>query len=460
MTRLKRLFWPSNLPGQLMLLLVTALLLANLIAIAGIQRVGALLHPVARSLAVERLSVAWQAQAQLSAAESARLLASLPKKASRFWVDTQPEVLPFRMQREERKLARELREMLSLSPHTSVVMQLERADGGHARGAWFSGLDVSPLRLRTAVLLPDGRYLNGIQPMEQAREWSRLLAYCLMVATVPLALICFFVIVRVVRPVRLLARAADRFSRGESTAPLPLRGPEEARELTRAFNQMQVRLARHIESRTQMLAAMSHDLNTPLTGLRLQVELLPPGEDRDDMLESLNDLRAMVSETLNFIRGEASEEASQTVSLTALLEELVRRYQRPGKSVAWQGAETLMIDCRPVALRRALGNLIDNALAYGGDATLTLHGEKEAVRIEVMDNGPGIPDDKLAHVLEPFVRLQGARPDGVRESGGGLGLGLSIARACVHAHGGELTLTHRQPHGLCVTLNLPTAIRS
>lgn len=458
--RLKRLLWPRNLVGQLMLLLVVALLLANLIAIAGIQLVGALLHPMSRSLAVERLSVAWQANAQLSPQQSTNLLATLPKKTLRFWVDEQPEVQPFSMEREERRLARELRDTLALPASVSVAMQLERTDGGHARGHLFSFFSVEPLRLRTSVLLPDGRYLNGIQPMVQAWEWSRLLAYCLLVASVPLALICFFVIFRVVRPVRLLASAADRFSRGENTAPLPLSGPEEARELTRAFNQMQIRLARHSESRTQMLAAMSHDLNTPLTGLRLQVELLEPGEARDDMLESLNDLRAMVSETLNFIRGEASEESSQAVSLTTLLDDLVRRYQLLGKAVNWSGAAHILIECRPVALRRALGNLIDNAFAYGGDAALTLSCDDQAVSINVQDSGPGIAADKLAHVLEPFVRLPGTQVLEKRESGGGLGLGLSIARACIHAHGGELTLSNRQPTGLCATVILPLGIRS
>ncbi|WP_433977605.1 HAMP domain-containing protein [Erwinia sp. E_sp_B01_9] len=139
--------------------------------------------------------------------------------------------------------------------------------------------------------------------MIQAYEWGRLLSWSLPVASVPLILISIFFIFRVVRPIRTLAVATDRLSRGEWTTPLPLTGPSEARDLTRSFNLMQIRLARHIESRTGMLAAMSHDLNTPLTELRLQVELLEAGQTREDMLESLNDLRAMVSETLNFIRG-------------------------------------------------------------------------------------------------------------------------------------------------------------
>ena len=446
--------------SQLVLLLVAALLLANLIAIVGIQFVGSLLHPMSRSLALERLTVAWQVTQALDSPGASPLLAAMREDGARFWQESQPEVASFPMRREERRLASELTSRLGLPADMPIIMQLERSDGGLARGHIFSASRWEPLRLRTTIALADGRYLNGIQPMFQSWEWSRLLAYSLPVACVPLMLISIFFILRVVRPIRTLASATDRVSRGEWTSPLPLAGPQEARELTRAFNLMQVRLARHIESRTRMLAAMSHDLNTPLTGLRLQVELLDPGPAQDDMLESLNDLRAMVSETLNFVRGEASQEQSQRCSLTSLLEERVRRYQQLGKPVQWQGAEEIVIDCRPLALRRALGNLLDNAFTYGGDATLTLYQAADGVHIEVLDHGPGITPENLEQAFEPFVRLHDKPQPEQHQSGGGLGLGLSIARACIHAHGGELTLQNRPPAGLCAVIMLPSGIRN
>ena len=445
-----RRFWPQKMVGQLVLLLVMALLLANLVALLTLQLAGSLLHPESRSLALERLTLAYRAG-------NSPLLNALQEGGARFWQDRQPEVEHFPMREEERRLSRELKKRLVLPPGTSVLMQLERADGSLARGHLFSASRWQPLRLRTAVALPDGTYLNAIQPMFSAYEWNRLLAYALPVASVPLLLSLFFMI-RIVRPIKTLAGAAEQISRGEWTPPLPLTGPQEARELTGAFNLMQLRLARHIESRTRMLAAMSHDLNTPLTGLRLQVELLEPGPARDDMLESLNDLRAMVSETLNFVRGEASQEQSQLCSLTSLLDDLVRRYRMQEKAVAWQGAEEITLNCRPVALRRALGNLIDNALVYGGDAELHLYQNAQGVHIRVLDHGPGIAPENLAQALEPFVRLTDA--PGSQEAGGGLGLGLSIARACIHAHGGELTLENRRPAGLCAVIELPAAIKN
>lgn len=455
-----RALWPRRMVSQLLWLLALSLLLANLMAIVGIQYAGSLVHPMSRSLALERLAIAFQATQHLQPPDAAPLLASMRDGGARFWVDSQPEVPRFPMRREERRLAAELAERLGLPNVSGVTMQLERADGGRARGVLFSPARWQPLRLRTSLLLADGRSLNGVQPMIQAYEWWRLLSYSLPVASVPLLLISLFFLLRVVRPVRTLARATDQISRGEWMAPLPLAGPQEARELTQAFNLMQERLARHIEGRTQMLAAMSHDLNTPLTGLRLQLELLEPGPERDDMLESLNDLRLMVSETLNFIRGEASQEQSQRCDIGALLGDLARRYQLQGKAVAWPGGEGVAIACRPVALRRALGNLIDNALAYGGDATLSLRRVTEGVCIEILDHGPGIAPENLTRVLEPFVRLHDAPPPTQPEAGGGLGLGLAIARACIHAHGGELTLQNRPPAGLCAVILLPLGIRS
>jgi signal transduction histidine kinase len=229
-----------------------------------------------------------------------------------------------------------------------------------------------------------------------------------------------------------------------------LSGPQEARDLTTAFNTMQANLARHVEGRTRMLAAVSHDLNTPITELRLQVELLEPGPERDDMLDSLGELSAMVRETLNFVRDDAVQEATRRTSLSALLDDLAKRYRRMQQPVTWQGAPPLLLDCRPLALKRALTNLIDNAVKHGGDACISLKREDSGVLcVEILDHGSGLPQDWLNKVFEPFVQL-GA-------SDGGLGLGLAIARSCIQAHGGELLLENRPPAGLCAVVRLPQA---
>lgn len=442
--------WPRTLVQQLSLLLLLALLASNAIAMLFLQRTGSLIHPLSRSFSLERLAIAHHAAVDLDGEEPAHLLAAMSSEGARFWIAPQAEVEPFELRPEERRLSNELRQQLQLPPHVSIGMQLERVSGADARTHVFSPAGWAPLRLRSSIALPDGQYLNALQHPAGAYEWGRVLAYSLPVTTVPVLLIVMFFIARVVRPVKTLAQATERVSRGEWIAPLPLSGPQEARDLTTAFNTMQANLARHVEGRTRMLAAVSHDLNTPITELRLQIELLEPGTERDDMLDSLGELSAMVRETLNFVRDDAVQEATTTTSLTALLDDLARRYCRMQQPVTWQGAPPLLLSCRPLALKRALTNLIDNALKHGGDACINLKRDEDGMLcVEILDHGPGLPQDWLHKVFEPFVQL-GA-------SGGGLGLGLAIARSCIQAHGGELILENRPPAGLCAVVRLPSA---
>lgn len=439
---------------QLGVLLLLALLASNLIAMLFLQRTGSLVHPLSRTLVVERLAIAYQAARDLPDGESRRLLESMATADARFWIAPLAEVEPFAMHAEERRLATAVRNRLDIPGPGHVAMQLERVSGGPAREHLFKPAGWAALRLRSSIDLPDGRHLNAEQAPAGAYEWGRLLAYSVPVSTIPVLLIVIFFMRRIVAPVQRLALATERVSRGEWIAPLPLSGPREARELTTAFNVMQERIARHVEGRTRMLAAISHDLNTPITELRLQVELLDDEDLRQDMLDSLDELRAMVSETLDFVRGDAVQEATASVSLSALLDDLARRYRTLGTPVSWDRSADILCRCRPLALKRALTNLIDNALRHGGDAQISLMREASgSVCIEIRDHGPGIDPAWLSQVFEPFVQLGrgGADPS----QGGGLGMGLAIARACVQAHGGELVLENRLPTGLAAVVRLP-----
>lgn len=443
--------WPRTLARQLSLLLLLALLASNAIAMLFLQRTGSLIHPLSRSFSLERLGIAHHTAIDLTPSETAHLLAGMSTDDTRFWIGPTPEVAPFAQRPEEQRLANELRRQLQLDNSAAIGMQLERISGADARTHVFSPAGWAPLRLRSSVPLPNGTYLNAVQYPAGAYEWGRVLAYSLPVTTLPVLLIVMFFIARVVRPIKTLAQATERVSRGEWIAPLAETGPQEARDLTAAFNTMQVNLARHVEGRTRMLAAVSHDLNTPITELRLQVELLEPGAARDDMLESLGELSAMVRETLNFVRDESVQEATATLSLSDLLDDLAKRYQRLRQPVTWAAAPALLLTCRPLALKRALTNLIDNALRHAGDADLSLAREDNGwLRIEILDHGQGLPEAWLSKVFEPFVQR------GV--SDGGVGLGLAIARSCIQAHGGELVLENRPPAGLCAVVRLPTAL--
>lgn len=454
MSQLKRLL-PQRMMSQLGLLMVSAIVIANLLAVGGLQLIGNLLSPATRNLAVERIELAYLA----SQLDPGSPLPVLRQDGARFWIADRAEVTPFPMRREERRLRDAVLKLKGFSPDVQVTFQLERSNGGPARWHLFSTENSEPLRLRSTLSLPDGTYLNGIQPLDPAYAWIQLLSLSLIIMTVPLILLSLYFTHRVVRPIQRLAAAADALSRGDWTGSLPLVGPRESKDLTGSFNLMQQRLARHLEGKTRMLASMSHDFNTPLTELRLQIELMEAGEARDDMLESLTELQSMVSETLNFIRDETPQEKSCRCDLSKLLSDLAHRYGQKGESVTWQGEDGITITCRPLAIKRVLSNLIENALSYAGEASVRLTAESNMVRIDVLDSGPGIPEKQLEQVFEPFVRLNDNRA-ARRHFGGGLGLGLSIARACVHAHGGELSLKNRSPAGLCATILLPGAIRS
>jgi signal transduction histidine kinase len=256
---------------------------------------------------------------------------------------------------------------------------------------------------------------------------------------------------RITRPVRALALAADRLGRGEAVEPLPERGPDELRRATRAFNTMQARLRRFVDDRTRILAALGHDLRTPITALRLRAEFVEEDEARERLLATLDEMQRMVEATLAFARDEAGSEAAREVDLAALVEGVCEDLRELGREVAVEPGPRLVARVRPLALRRALRNLVENAVAYGGRARVTLRREAGEAVVTVEDDGPGVPEDQLERVFEPFVRLEGSRS---RETGG-VGLGLAIARSVVRAHGGEVTLTNRPGGGLTAMVRLP-----
>ena len=214
---------------------------------------------------------------------------------------------------------------------------------------------------------------------------------------------------------------------------------------------MQQRLNRFVQDRTQMLGAISHDLRTPLTSLRLRCEFIADGEDKEKMLETLAQMEEMLKATLSFARDDYSGEATREVDLQSLLQSLSDDYQDQGHKVELKAADKVIYSCRPALLRRAIQNLVDNALHYAGDAEMTLESEGEWLKIAILDNGPGIAEEWLEQVFKPFVRLDPAR----NMEAGNVGLGLSIARTLIHQHGGELTLSNRPQGGLCATIALP-----
>jgi signal transduction histidine kinase len=258
---------------------------------------------------------------------------------------------------------------------------------------------------------------------------------------------------RVTQPLSALAARAEAFGRGAVSAPLPEAGPDEARRLIAAFNRMQDRLSRFVSDRTRMLAAIGHDLRTPITSLKLRAELLDDEEARAKMLATLDEMQRMSEATLAFAREDAATEPTRTVDLAALIASFVDDLAETGRPVTFTESPRLPYPCRPTALRRALANLVENAIEYGERARLGLNDTAAGPIITVDDDGPGVPEPQIEEVFKPFVRLETSRS---RETGGA-GLGLSIARSIVLAHGGTLTLANRTGGGLRAEIQLPTA---
>jgi signal transduction histidine kinase len=221
--------------------------------------------------------------------------------------------------------------------------------------------------------------------------------------------------------------------------------------MSRAFNRMQERLRRLIESRTQMLAALSHDLRTPLTLLRLRTEEVADTEERDKMLTTIGEMDDMIGTTLAFARDEVRAEPRRKVDVAALLASIVDDMADAGLPVTMQPAAPLTRDCQPGALKRAITNLLDNAVKYGKCARVSIATAGKAIEITIDDDGPGIPEAELPRVFQPFYRIEESRS---RDTGG-TGLGLAIAQAIVQAHGGELTLANRPGSGLRACIILP-----
>jgi signal transduction histidine kinase len=256
---------------------------------------------------------------------------------------------------------------------------------------------------------------------------------------------------RVTAPLSSLALAAERLGRDVTAPPLPETGTIETRRASRAFNDMQSRLRNLIENRTRMLAAISHDLRTPLTLLRLRADSVDNFQERDKMLATIAEMDAMIGEILQFARNEALDEALRPTDVTALVQSVADDMTDAGLAVTMGSTAPLIRDSRPVALKRAIRNLLDNAIKHGKTARVDVRATPAAIEIVIDDDGPGIPEQDLARVFEPFYRVEGSR----NQETGGVGLGLAIARSIVEAHGGTLTLANRPEGGLRAMLTLP-----
>ena len=306
--------------------------------------------------------------------------------------------------------------------------------------------------LRVAIALPSGKWLvfaTAVLAAGPRVSWQFVVSMLFMAAVV--LGVSIWVVRRVTAPLTVLGAAAERLGRNLDAPPLEPIGTAEMRQATRVFNEMQQRLRRLIENRTLMLAAISHDLRTPLTLLRLRAENAAKDEDREKMVATIAQMDAMIDASLNLARSEATSEPRRSVDIAALLSSIADDMADAGRAVTMAPSGELVYECQPEALRRAITNLLDNAIKYGKRARLSVEATPASIEIVVEDEGPGIPQEELGRVVQPFYRLENSRSPET----GGVGLGLAITRSVAEAHGGSLVLSNRPEGGLHASIALP-----
>lgn len=454
---------PRTLFGRLLLLLMSGLILAQFIGIAiQLYDRGQVLHRAVGVHIAQRIGALVELLETLSETERRRLVSALSSPPMGMSLD-----IPWRDHRDDASgqvpfLVTLLRRYLP--PGRALRVEIEDASGffwrRHATMARGPFHHERPHHRRmlagrtflVQVKLNDGAVLTfGQQVPEEVFSWPYRLLLILLVLLLSVVALSVLAVHWLTRPLAFLANAATELGRDIQRPPLQETGPLEVRQAAKAFNTMQTRLTRYIRDRSRVLAAVSHDLKTPITRLRLRSELLDDPKLKEKFQSDLDAMETMVQATLDYMRGTESQEAVAPIDINALLESLQEDAHETGADVTLQGTARTPYPGRPIALKRCLMNLLDNALHYGKQASIAVKDDPERLVITIQDSGPGIPDAELERVFAPFYRLEGSRG----RHTGGTGLGLGIARNIARAHGGELTLRNRAQGGLEARVELP-----
>lgn len=459
--------WPRSLGGQLIALILAAIIVSQLFTLWLFtdERRGALLEfaggtVVSRTAALVELlnDTPPQLHEQIRTAASSPLLY--------YWISPQPALRESGSAaadlRIQQRLQREIGEDRVVRTEIGRNITVPRYHRQKAAKRQKNNAQQNPPRTRNvplivamSVQLDSGSWLNMAASLQFQRTSLIRLFVTVAIMAIAVIIIIVFTVRRLTRPLQGLADAAERLGRGDDVEQLSEAGPPEVKSAIKAFNVMQERLTRFVQDRTAMLAAISHDLRTPITSLRIRAEFIEDDENRNRIIGTLDEMQRMVEATLAFAKDEANREETSRVDLSEFLDAIVVDYQDMKQPVSLNAPSDrharTVIACRPIAVRRALRNLIDNAVRYGNQATVAYEVRPDTITISISDTGPGIPEDRLDDVFEPFLRLETSRS----EETGGIGLGLAIARSNIHAHGGTLSLENASSGGLIATVSLP-----
>jgi signal transduction histidine kinase len=457
--------WPKSLAGRLAALLVLTLVVAQVVSFAMFagERIAAFRAAHREELLVRVVSLV-QLIEETPPALHERLIAATDSAVLRVSLDAEPradaavdEESPLRS-RLAAALARPEADvrLAAIERPWQRHRRMETEDRGDDDDREDAERRRRPRWISVSVKLADGRWLNAAAERPPAPPLGPAFLASFLISAAAIGIVGAAGVRWASRPMRQLAGAADRLGRGDTSVTLPETGPEETRLANAAFNRMRERLDRFVRDRTAMLAAIAHDLRTPITTLRLRAEFVEDEETRAALLSTLAEMQAMTEATLAFARGDAESESSRPADLAALVESVIEDAAESGRDVAFEPSPVLTIVCRPLALKRAVGNLVDNATFHGQRARARVERRGDDALILIDDDGPGIPEADLERVFEPFVRLEASRS----RATGGTGLGLSIARSILRSHGGDVRLENRPEGGLRAVATLPLPARA
>lgn len=393
----------------------------------------------------------------------AGVLAASDSRAFRVWTSADPPFEQAELTDEEAEIVAYLRSQLPRIFDNEMRVTLSPAGRDRVRAparpdlpAAESGLTAEaaqPARRITIAIYHGGdEWLNFIgQVNTPASLLPEFLGISIISAVFGVGFIAFWLVHRVTVPLIRLAHAAERFGRTMRVEPLSEAGPREVSTAAAAFNRMQRRLVELVDGRTELLAAISHDLRTPITQMRLRTELRPASPDREKTLTALDEMEAIIATFLQFARATYDAEERSRTDLGALVESICADLADTGADITCGVEDGLVASCKRLALKRGIMNLIENALKHGGSAQVEVRSASDAIIVRIDDRGPGIPEEELQAVFAPFRRGEASR----NRDTGGVGLGLSIAQAVAEDHGAEVRLSNRSEGGLRAELVLP-----
>jgi signal transduction histidine kinase len=457
-------FWPRSLFAQLFLAVLIGVLAATLIStfLFSRDRDRTLVQASVRewSRRVVDMTASMQLLQPAERIEASTLLQSRPQfrrprppPATRLPPLFEPPGLSATIPDFRESLERQLRVVLGPDYQVSVTATTDPSRTAMTLGRpGAEAFERGGQQYDVNVMIPGGdTLLFRLAQGQRTAPLPRSLLFNLILLALLTAIAVYAVTRGITRPLSALARAAEAVGRDLRTPPLVERGSRELRDAARAFNTMQERMQRHVDSRTRVLAAMSHDLKTPLTRLRLRIATIDDADMQFRVDRDLDEMESMVHGALALLRGLNDDEPAEAVDINQLLGTLQGEFAEFGTPFEVHGRVRVLYAGKPMALKRCLTNLISNATKFGGGVSVQVE-DGAAVIISIRDKGPGIPVEHLAHVFEPFYRVESSRN---RDTGGGSGLGLCIARDIVQAHGGALTLSNLPQGGLQATLTLP-----